>query len=69
MTPELDINRLSAQVEVLLKSRDQLRLENLSLHQKLVKLTNERAILADKKQKAADKLKRIISQLKDQIHE
>lgn len=67
MSTELDLNRLSTQVEVLLKSRDQLKVENLSLHQKLVKLTNERAILLDKKRKAADKLKRIISQLRNQM--
>lgn len=67
MTPELDLNRLSTQIETLLKSRDQLRVENLSLHQKLVKLTNERAILLDKKHKTAEKLKRIINQLRNQM--
>ena len=61
----LELNNLESQIENLLKLHRQMRAENHSLQQKLGKLTQERAILLEKNQKATVKIKRIISQLKE----
>jgi uncharacterized protein (TIGR02449 family) len=62
-----DLIHLELQIETLLDSREQLRIENSSLRQKLLKLTQERAELLDKNKRAATKIKRIISQLRNGI--
>jgi uncharacterized protein (TIGR02449 family) len=62
-----DLINLELQIESLLQAHEKLRTENLSLRQKLVKLTQERAELADTNSKAAVKIKRIISQLRNEM--
>lgn len=57
---------LFLQVESLIQSREQLKNENQSLRQKLIKLTHERALLLDKNKCAATKIKRIIAHLRDE---
>jgi uncharacterized protein (TIGR02449 family) len=64
---DIQLTRLESQIEILLKSRDQLRAENHSLRQKLAKVTQERADLLGKNQKASLKIKRIIAQLRNDI--
>lgn len=63
----LDLNHLELQIETLLQTREKLLSENLSLRQKLIKLTQERAELLDKNKRAASKLKRILVQLRNEI--
>lgn len=58
---------LELQIETLIQSREQLKMENVSLRQKLIKLTQERAELLDKNKRAATKIKRIISQLRNEL--
>lgn len=62
-----DFQNFELQIELLIQSREQLKLENLSLRQKLVKLTQERAELLDKNKRAAVKIKRIISELRNEM--
>lgn len=62
-----DFNHLELQIEMLIQSREKLLHENLSLRQKLIKLTQERAELIDKNKRAASKLKRMIVQLRNEI--
>jgi uncharacterized protein (TIGR02449 family) len=62
-----DLIHLELQIETLLHSREQLQIENSSLRQKLLKLTQERAELLDKNKRAVTKIKRIISQLRNGI--
>lgn len=61
------MQHLSLQIENLLHTHHRLQAENHSLRQKIVKLSQENAALADKKRKAAFKVKRILEQLKDQV--
>jgi cell division protein ZapB len=61
------LNNLESQIESLLLVREQLKAENHSLRQKLSKLLQERATLAEKNQQAANKVKRVISQLRNEI--
>lgn len=62
-----DLINLELQIESLLQTHEKLRNENHSLRQKLVKITQERAELLDKNQKATAKIKRIISQLRSEM--
>ncbi len=62
-----DLINLELQIESLIKSREQLQTENSSLRQKLIKLTQERAELLDKNKRATSKIKRIISQLRNEL--
>lgn len=62
-----DLLNLELRIESLIQSRQKLQCENSSLRQKLIKLTQERADLLDKNQKAAVKIKRIISQLRNEV--
>lgn len=62
-----DLINLALQIETLIKSREELRCENISLRQKLTKLTQERAKLLEKNKLAATKIKRIISQLRNEM--
>lgn len=64
---EVEFVDLEAKIETLLKSRDQLKAENASLRQKLTKITQQRAELLEKNQKAAIKIRRCIEQLRDEI--
>ncbi len=67
MNKDIDINSLESQVETLLSSRFQLQDEMASLRHKLAKLTQERAELMDKNRKAAAMIKRIVSQLRNEL--
>lgn len=64
---KVDLVNLELQIETLLQTHEKLRTENGSLRQKLSKLTQERAELVDKNNKAATKIKRIISLLRSEM--
>jgi len=63
---EANLNHLELQIETLIKIRNHLSIENQSLRHKLGKTTHDRAVLADKNKNAASKIKKIISQLKNE---
>jgi uncharacterized protein (TIGR02449 family) len=60
-----ELNTLEQQVDNLLKSFQQLTVENNSLRKKIDHLNNANADLLDQKKKAADSLKKIIERLQD----
>jgi len=66
---ELSMTNLELQIEALLQDRQQLMFENSSLRKKLFKLTQERSILQKKSQVASQKIKRVITQLRSDVHE
>ncbi len=63
----LELSGLEYQVDHLLRSLERLKAENISLRQKLSSSIRERSELLEKNRKAADKIKKIISQLKEQM--
>ena len=64
---EEQLIHLELQIESLLESRDHLKSENNSLRHKLSKITQERAMLAEKNKTATSKIKKIIGHLKEEI--
>ncbi len=62
-----NITKLEIQINSLIQSRNRLNDENKSLRQKLMKLTQEKAELLDKNTRAITKVKRVISQLRDEL--
>ena len=66
---DVDLANLDVQIDVLLRDRRHLKMENHSLRQKLFRLTQERAQLHDKNQIAALKIKRVISQLRSDLND
>lgn len=63
----LEISGLEYQIDRLLRSLESLKAENHSLRQKLSSSIRERSELIEKNRKAAAKIKKIISQLKEQM--
>lgn len=63
----LELSGLEYQVDHLLRSLERLKAENISLRQKLSSSIRERSELLEKNRKAADKIKKVISQLKEQM--
>lgn len=66
-TNDSDLINLELQIETLIKSREMLRAENSLLREKLTKLTRVGAELRDKNKRATIKIKRIISQLRNEL--
>lgn len=66
---DLDLNEFTLKIDALLKSRQQLKAENLFLRQKLLKVTQERADLQEKNQKAVSKIKRLIQELRNEYYD
>lgn len=62
-----DLGHLELKVDHLLSERTRLVSENQSLRQQLLRVTKERATLADKNKRALVKMKAILSQLKEEI--
>jgi uncharacterized protein (TIGR02449 family) len=59
-----DLPNLDLQIEYLIRSYKQLKNENSSLRQNLIKLTKENADLVDRNKRAVASIKHIISQLR-----
>ena len=67
VTNTIEISGLEYQVDYLLRSLERLQVENASLRQKLTSHNRERSLLATKTQQTAEKIKKIISQLKEDL--
>ena len=63
------LRELEEKVNDLIKKRDQLRMVNNSLREKLSRTTLERAVLTDKNKKATMMLKRTITRMKKELPE
>lgn len=63
----VELNNLEFQVDTLLANLENLQKENQALRGQLSNSNRERTRLKEKNQKAATKIKRIITQLKDEI--
>lgn len=63
----VELNNLEFQVDALITNLEKLQRENQALRGQLASTNRERTRLKEKNQKAATKIKRIISQLKDEI--
>ncbi len=66
---DVELANLDQRIEALIRDRRHLKSENQSLRQKLFRITQERAQLQDKNLMAASKIKRVLSQLRSDIHE
>ena len=62
-----ELKKLELQIDNFIESHGLLVLENSSLRKKIHQLTKERSLLLDKNKKAADTVKKIVSQLKDEL--
>lgn len=63
----VELNNLEFQVDTLLSNLEKLQSENQQLRSQLANSNRERGRLKEKNQKAATKIKRIISQLKEEL--
>ncbi len=63
----VELNNLEFQVDTLITNIESLQRENHALRSQLASSNRDRTRLKDKNQKAILKIKRIISQLKDEI--
>ncbi len=61
-----EITELEAQIENLIRLLGRLKTENQSLRNRLASSVRERSLLQEKQQKAVVKVKRIISQLREE---
>lgn len=64
---ESHLNSLELQVDSFVESFHKLALENNSLRKEIVRLNQDRATLLDRKNKISEHLKKIISQLQDEL--
>jgi len=64
---EPELSKLESQIEQMLSTHGRLVQENDSLRDQLAKVRQERAVLHEQKQNAMGRVKRIISQLKDEV--
>ena len=62
-----ELTELESQVDYLIQSVKQLKSENLSLRHQLASNAKERSRLHTQNQKAAEQVKKIVSQLKDEL--
>lgn len=64
---ESELDSLELQIDNLIKSLQQTRLENHSLRKKISSLTHENISLLNKNKKAAESLRQSIMQLQDKL--
>jgi uncharacterized protein (TIGR02449 family) len=64
---ESELNDLESQIDQLIAGLKQLKLENQSLHKKIASVNSENVSLLDKKTKAASAVKKLITQLQDEL--
>lgn len=65
--PESELINFESKLDLFVRAFQDLRHENNSLRNKLTQLTHENAALLDKKRKAITILRKIITQLKDDL--
>ncbi len=63
----VELNNLEFQVDTLIKNLETLQVENQSLKSQLAISNRDRTRLKERNDRAATKIKRIISQLKDEL--
>lgn len=63
----VELNDLENQIDSLLENLTQLKMDNQALRNQLATSANERSQLQEKNQEAAMKIRRIISQLKEEL--
>lgn len=64
---EVTLDHLETKIERLVKTKQQLQLENESLRLQLSKTTQQRARLLHRNEEAAKKIKGIIKRLRDEV--
>ncbi len=64
-----NLQSLTHQLNELLHAYQQLRHENFSLRMELINLKKTHDLLMDKNQQAVFKIKHVVSQLREEIHE
>jgi hypothetical protein len=64
---ELELNNLETHIDNIIDSLQKQKIENDSLHKKVSNLHQERLVFLDKKKKMAATLKKIITQLQDEL--
>ena len=64
---ESELDDLESQIDKLIESYQQVKLENNALHKKITSLSKENLVLLDKKEKAAAAMKKLIMQLQDKL--
>lgn len=67
MDTSAELIKLEKQVKELMRSVEQLKLDNASLRHKLASSVKERSRIQEKNYQAINKLKRIINKLKDEM--
>ncbi len=63
----LELDRLESHIESLLTELQKLRMENNQLHQRLTHDQKMREVLSAKNHQAAEKIKKVVRQLKESI--
>ncbi|AML47969.1 hypothetical protein AYM02_01065 [Coxiella burnetii] len=66
-THTLELSELEYQVDHLLRSLERLKSENNALRQKLATQVGERSLLVEKNLQAAQKIKKVITQLREEM--
>ncbi|ABX79129.1 hypothetical protein AYM17_09565 [Coxiella burnetii] len=66
-THTLELSELEYQVDHLLRSLERLKSENNALRQKLATQVRERSLLVEKNLQAAQKIKKVITQLREEM--
>lgn len=64
---KIALNDLEVQIDKLIAAHQRLKLENTALQKKITVLNGENIALLDKKKKAAESVKKLILQLKDNL--
>lgn len=64
---ESELNILEKHIDELITAHQQVKLENNSLHKKIITLNNENISLLDKKKKTAESLKKLTLHLQDEL--
>ncbi len=64
---ENELNILETQIDKLIATHQQAKLENIALQKKITTLNNENIALLDKKKKTAGSIKKLILQLQDEL--
>ena len=64
---EFELDSLEQEIDKLLASHQQLKLENCSLQKKISTLNNENVSLLGKKKQAAESVKKLILHLQDEL--
>ncbi len=63
----IELTRLEAEIDQLLKTLQELRLENRSLHAQLARLSREKNLIHQHNQKIAKNVKEVIHSLKEAL--